>query len=89
MKKSGQKATLMYRIPQKDKFELNNPRPLAKNTFPVGSKMRGLCSCPNDPVALHADAWGLKKLFTYGVRKSGADKLAEGSPHRRVPRIVK
>ena len=46
--------------------------------------MRGILQLGTDLVALHADAWGLKKLFTYGVRKSGADKLAEGSPNRRA-----
>ena len=45
--------------------------------------LRGICQLPTDLVALHHDSWGLKKLFTYGVRKSGADNLASRSPNRR------
>ena len=50
--------------------------------------LRSICNAPNDPVALHHDAWGLKKLFTYGVRKSGHDKLTNGSPARRDSWLV-
>ena len=45
--------------------------------------LRAMLQLRQDPAALHADAWALKKLFSYGVRKSGADKLASGSPIRR------
>lgn len=45
--------------------------------------LRGICQLPTDLVALHHDSWGVKKLFTYGVRKSGADNLASRSPNRR------
>lgn len=50
--------------------------------------LRNIVGAPSNPPTLHADAWGLKKLFTYGVRKSGADKLASGSPQRRVPWLL-
>ncbi|CAL1157424.1 unnamed protein product, partial [Cladocopium goreaui] len=42
--------------------------------------LRSICCAPLDPVALHADAWGLKKLFTYGVRKGGHDKDTAVNP---------
>lgn len=45
--------------------------------------MRALFALPKDQGDVHSDAWGLKKLFSYGCRKSGYDKDLEKSPHRR------
>eukprot|EP00435_Cladocopium_sp_Y103_P032526 s2049_g8.t1 len=38
-----------------------------------------------DAVRLHLDSWGLKKLFSYMIRKAGKDKDAMADPKRRDP----
>ena len=34
-------------------------------------KFQTLMSKPLDPVAIHHDAWGVKKLFSYSLRRTG------------------
>ena len=46
--------------------------------------LRRLCALPKVWQDIDHDSWALKKLFTYGCRKSGADKALTSSPHRRV-----
>lgn len=46
--------------------------------------LRCLCALPKDASSLQADAWGLKKLFSYACRKSGYDKDLSSSPSRRA-----
>ena len=51
-------------------------------------KFQTLMSKPLDPVAIHHDAWGIKKLFSYSLRRTGSDSrysLDDGTPNRRVP----
>ena len=38
-----------------------------------------------DAVRLHKDSWGLKKLFSYMIRKAGKDKDTVTDPKRRDP----
>jgi hypothetical protein len=38
-----------------------------------------------DAVRLHQDSWGLKKLFSYMIRKAGKDKDTVADPKRRDP----
>ena len=45
---------------------------------------------PKNPVMVQQDAWGLKKLFSYGCRKAGFGRT-DRSPQRRdtwVERII-
>ena len=47
-------------------------------------KLRSLVGLSPDPTKLCCDSWGLKKLFTYAIRKAGKDKPdCEGIPKRR------
>lgn len=49
---------------------------------------RAKCSLSKDDGAIHSDAWGCKRLFSYGCRKSGVDKDLDTSPARRDPCFI-
>ena len=51
--------------------------------------LRRMCALPQDLAILQCDAWGVKKLFSYGCRRAGFDKSLSKSPQRRAPRSPK
>ena len=48
-------------------------------------KLRSMLGVVPDAVRLHQDSWGLKKLFSYMIRKAGKDKDTVADPKRRDP----
>ena len=52
-------------------------------------KLRGLMNVAPDAVKLHLDSWGVKKLFSYMIRKAGKDKgECTSDPKRREPLLM-
>ena len=46
-------------------------------------KVRSAVSLPPDPVKVHLDSWGIKKLFSLALRRAGWDKESDSLPRRK------
>ena len=47
-----------------------------------------MLSMPVNPVAIHHDAWAMKKLFSHALRRAGAERIDSGdSPTRRAAQL--